>query len=316
MTRLATPSWRERIGRAALFAYALHASIFLSFSVSFVDAGGRAFGLVMTAAFIWPALVVLWGFWRAHSVIGWSVCGLWGGMMLFASFHALVYPGATTHNPAPLTPFFPFYALGLSLWLAPSTLLLGIMFWAWDRQLPLPLLEKEQPEPKPALRSTRLRTFLLGANGSLMSLGVGMLLLILYLEHAAGQGLGGHMITFWPLLGTLTAAQNLQSDLMAFHVLSLTMLAVMLWISVWCYRSDVAEAGGWLLLPGQIITMAWTTGYPFLKAGTLTLMFLFFLVHWYHGTPATLRHNRRAKWHWTTGHTPETRQKEQGPALP
>ena len=236
--------------------------------------------------------------------------------MLFASFHALVYPGATTDNPSPVTPFFLFHALGLSLWSAPATLPLGIMFWAWDRQLPPPLLEREKAESKPALKNTRLRTFLLGVNGSLMFLGVGLLLLVLYLEHAAGQGLGGHMITFWPLLGTLIAAQNPQSDLMAFHVLSLTMLAVMLWISVWRGRSDVAEAGGWLLLPSQIITIAWTTGYPFLKVGTLTLMFLFFLVHWYHGTPTILRHNRRAKWHWATRHTPETWQRDQGVALP
>ncbi len=147
-----------------------------------------------------------------------------------------------------------------------------------------------------------------------MSLGVGLLLLILYLEHAVGQEPGGHVTTLWPLLGTLTAAQNPQSDLMAFHVLSLTMLAVMLWISVWRGRSDVAEAGAWLLLPSQIVTIAWTTGQPFLKAGTLTVMFLFFLVHWYHGTPATLRHNRRAKWHWSTEHTPKTRQGEPGTA--
>ncbi len=101
-----------------------------------MDAGGSAFGLAMTLAFIWPPLVVLWGFWRAHSVIGWSVWGLWGGTMLFASFHALVYPGATADISFPFALFFPFYALGLSLWSAPATLPLGIMFWAWDRQLP------------------------------------------------------------------------------------------------------------------------------------------------------------------------------------
>ena len=136
-TRLAAaaPSWK-RIGRAALFAYALRASIYLSLSVGFVDAGGRAFELAMTVAFIYPALVVLWGFWKAHPVTGWSVWGLWGGTALFASFHTLVYPGATTYHPAPFTPFFPVYALGLNLWFDPATILLGIMFWAWDRQLP------------------------------------------------------------------------------------------------------------------------------------------------------------------------------------
>ena len=226
--------------------------------------------------------------------------------MLFASFHVMVYPGATSYYPSPITLFFPLYALGLNLWFDPTTILLGIMFWAWDRQLPLPLAERKPEEIETSLENTRLRTFLLGITGFLTFLGVGLLLLILYLEYAAGQGLGGRMITFSPLLGTLTAAQNPQSDLIAFQVLSLTMLAVMLWISVWCCRSDVAEAGGWLLLPGQVIAIAWTTGLPFLKVGTLALMFLFFLVHWYHGTPATLRHNRREKWHWTTRHTPAT----------
>ncbi len=150
------------------------------------------------------------------------------------------------------------------------------MFWAWDRQLPPPLAAKERAEPEPAANNERLRIFLLGANGFLMVLGVGLLLLILYLEHTAGQEPGGRAITLRSLLGALTAAQNPKSDLIAFHVLSLTMLAVMLWISVWRGRSDVAEARAWLLLPGQIVTIAWTTGHPFLKAGTLIVMFLFF----------------------------------------
>ena len=71
-------------------------------------------------------------------------------------------------------------------------------------------------ELEPASENVPLRTFLLGVTGSLTCLGAGWLLLILYLEQAAGQGPGGRLITLWPLLGTLTSTRNPQADLMAF----------------------------------------------------------------------------------------------------
>lgn len=300
--RAVSPAWRGRIGRAALFAYALHASIYLSFAAGFVRTADPAFHRVMTVVFVLPALVVLWGFWRAHMVIGWSVWGLWSGMMLFASSYASVFPSARMSGPLPPHPLFPVYALGLHLWYAPGTLALMIMFWAWDRQLPLPLSEKPQEATRPVPDPRGYtRGLLLGGLGAFMLWGGGSLLLLLYLEHAMDQSLGERLVATWPALGTLTATQNPQADLVAFHSLSLTMLAAMLWAGVWYRRSDIAEAGSWLLLPSQIITMGWMSGYPLLKAATLLLLFLFFLVHWYHGAPRILWQNRRGRWRWTTG---------------
>ncbi len=183
-----SPSGWRRIGRAALFAYALRVSVYLPFGVAFVDAGGAAFGRAMTFAFVYPALVVLWGFWRAHPVIGWSVWGLWGGTALFATFYALVYPGATiSFHPPASNPFFPVHALGLSMWLDPIILPLMIVLWAWDRQLPLPLPDTVLETPVPA----RTRALLLGGGRGLHDLGDGIVAAALVLGRGRGTGVGG-----------------------------------------------------------------------------------------------------------------------------
>ena len=87
-------SW-SRFGCTMLFSLALFVSPYLPLGL--VEPQGSRIWL--TAAYFYPALVVVWGLWKSHSVIGWSVMGIHGfNIVIFMAIAFLL--DRSTQNPA------------------------------------------------------------------------------------------------------------------------------------------------------------------------------------------------------------------------
>ena len=292
-------TWWAPAGHASLFSIALPGALLLPSGMAFVPAGGNEFNTAMSIAYSYPILVVLWGFWRAHNVVGWSVLGIVGIHFVFLTLYAKVSPNAQVMPFGFFVPFSlepgtsSFYGMGGGF------LFLLLVLWMWERRLPGRKAESTRPSTSPDSPYFLWSVLIVGAVISVL-FGLIFLGLILFWEQLHGQTLPGYSLTLWSELNAIIEYHR-QSQMETFHVLSLTLLAAWQLLGLWLRRSGVAAAGCWLLLPNQILTIAWPPWQPVLIAGTLLVMALSVLVQWQYGFPNTLWQNRREKWDWSTG---------------
>ena len=278
----------KQIGRIALFVLALRHAGYLALPLSPVMEEPEIF---YWSVYFYPALVVLWGLWKAHQAIGWSM--LWFlGLSITMTYAAAMTRGGSV-------PLFGDGALSLFVWgLVPFdtvTFLIIYAIWFWDKRLPAPDTGHRKRTMESGSKENRaVRFFLLGGTVLFMFLGLSMLLLILYRENpvvvAMMDGLSSHG---WRWSSLLIPEDNLQEGFAMFHIVSLMTLASLLFFGVWCRQIDIIEAGCWLLVPGQTVTVAWPPWQPFMIAATLTLLLLCVLALWHHGFPMVLRQTRR-----------------------
>ena len=287
------------MGHALLFSIALPGALLLPSSMAFVRAGGSVFNTVMSIAFSYPILVVLWGFWRAHNVVGWSVWGIVGVHLLFLSLYARVSPEAQAMPFGFFAPFSLEPGASSFYGMAGGLLFLLLVFWMWERQLPGRRAENTGAST-PSDRHRVLRYLLLAGTVVSVLLGLSVLGLVLLWEQSHGQVVSEHFRISPPGLDALVAHHRL-APMETFHILSLTLLAAWQLLGLWWRRSEIAAAGCWLLLPNQILTIAWPSWQPLLISGTLLVVVLSVLVQWHYGFPAVLWRNRREKWDWQTG---------------
>ena len=79
-----------------------------------------------------------------------------------------------------------------------------------------------------------------------------------------------------------------------FHMVSVTVLGLLIVLGLVKRRSDIVEAGCWLLLPGQLLTIVLLPMMPLLAiVSTLGMLVLGLLVQWHYGFPLTLLQSRR-----------------------
>ncbi len=270
----------KQIGRIALFALALRHAGYLTLAMSPVT-GPEIF---YWTVYFYPALVVVWGIWKGHQVISWSV--LW-----FLGLNIVALYAAARASPGFASPFSDEASFSLFVWgLGPfeaATFLILYAVWFWDRRLPAPKADGlQKPPPFVPQESRMVRFFLLGGTVLFLFLGLGLSLIL----YGANPALPAHE---WRWPSWLTLTENRYTAFALFHVVSLTALASLLFFGVWQRRSDIIEAGCWLLVPGQIITVAWPPWQPSLIAGTLILLLLCVLALWHQDFPMALRQTRR-----------------------
>lgn len=287
------------MGHALLFSIALPGALLLPSGMAFVRAGGSVFNTAMSIAYSYPILVVLWGFWRAHNVVGWSVWGIVGVHLVFLPLYAKVSPGAQAMPFGFFAPFSLEPGASSSYGMAGGLLFLLLVFWMWERQLP-----GRKPEntgaATPSDSHSVVRRLLLAGTAMSVLLGLCFLSLILFWEQPQGQAVSEHFLASPPGLNTLVAHHRL-APLGTFHILSLTLLATWQLLGLWWRRGEIAAAGCWLLLPNQILTIAWPPWQPTLISGTLLVVALSVLVQWHYGFPVALWRNQRVQWDWRTG---------------
>lgn len=277
----------NQIGRIMLFTLTLRHAGYLTLPMSPVT-GPEIF---YWTVYFYPALVVLWGLWKARQVIGWS-------MLWFMGLNAATIYVAAMIRAGSATPFGDGVSLALIGWgLLPfdvATLLIIYAVWFWDKRLPAPNADHRQRTKESGSQENRaVRFSLLGSTVLFMLLGLSLLLLILYRDHPGVVAMDGLSSSEERGASLLLPEDRQQEDFAVFHMVSLTTLASLLFCGVWIRRSAVVEAGVWLLVPGQAITVAWPPWQPFLIAATLTGWLLCILALWHHGFPMALRQTRR-----------------------
>ena len=292
-------AWWKPIGFALLFAIALPGALLLPSGMAFVPARSGEFNTAMSIAYSYPILVVLWGFWRAHNFVGWSVWGIVGIHLIFLSFYAKVNPNAQSMPFGFFAPFSLESGASSFYGMAGGFFFLILVFWVWERQLP-----RRKAENFRTLASSDshrvLRSLLLAGAAISVVLGLFFLGLILFWEQSPGQVVSEEFLASSFELNTLVTHYRL-SPMEPFHILSLTLLAAWQLLGLWWRRCEVAATVCWLLLPNQILTIMWPPWQPMLISGTLLVITLSVLVQWHYGFPAVLWRNRREKWDWHVG---------------
>lgn len=266
-------------------------------------------GTWATIAYFYPALVVLWGLWKSHGVIGWTVMGIHGvNTAVFTGIAFLLdesFQGSSIESSAWLEFFWqpiammPVAVTGLPLLLNFWWLVLFVLFWRWDRSLP-PLVETRKdnrPMPGHGFRSwlTRKQQHLLLLASAVVCVILGVLLTIwfalLFMENhevaLARVVAGTHWLT-WPVPALLTLHP-------VFHMVSVTVMGLLLMLGLVGRRSDVVETACWLLLPGQLFTLLLLPLPLLAVVGTLAILMLGLLVQWHYGFPMALLRTRRSR---------------------
>lgn len=293
----------HRFGRAMLFSLALFTSPYLPLGL------GKAqdHGTLTVIAYFYPVLVVLWGFWKAHDVIGWSVIGIHGvNTTVFTSMVVLqeafqissggfVWPEYQLENIIT----FPFLLTGLihlnNFWWW-TTL---VCCWRWDRYLTS--LVETRPDIRastgqrlgPTSPRKQQHLLLLASvmvcvvfDGLLTTWLIRMFMVIpeADLSHTAMEA----DWLMWPI-------PRMESPQTPFHMLSVTALGLMLVLGLALRRSDIVETACWLLLPGQLLTILLLPVPLLTVVSTLVMLVLGLLVQWYHGFPLVLLQTRRGE---------------------
>ena len=286
-----------------LFSLALFVSPYLPLGL----AGPQGSGIWLTAAYFYPALVVVWGLWKSHSVIGWSVMGIHGfNMVIFMAIALLLDQSA--QNPAhegliwqtyywQHIALIPFTATGLVYVLSFWGLIAIIFFWRWDRGLPPPVAIRQDNRNilghRSQPRAGKQRSTLL-----LVSTVVGVILGCLLTIWFSLIFLEGRDIVFFNFVTSthwlIWPVAMLEDFYPIFHMVSVTVLGLLIVLGLVKRRSDIVEAACWLLLPGQLLTIVSLPMMPLLAiASTLVMLTLGLLAQWHYGFPLTLLQSRR-----------------------
>lgn len=279
----------KQIGRIALFALALRHAGYSTLGMSPVT-GPEIF---YWTVYFYPALLVLWGLWKAQAAIGWSV--LW-----FMGLNITGIIVLTMDKPDFVSPVHDWDTFALFLWgLAPfelATFLIIYAVWFWDRRLPA--TGGQLPRPPAVSRAYHtVRSLLLGGTVLCFCLGLGLWLWFQAWANPADLALKDPAVPTWRWLRLLTPENYQDLSFALFHMVSLLTLATLLFYGLWRRRNDVIEAGLALLGPGQAITVAWSPRQPVLIATTLVLLLLCLLALWHQGFPMALCQTRRSRGH-------------------
>lgn len=286
-----------------LFSLALFTSPYLPLGLGLPQDHGN----LTVIAYFYPVLVVLWGFWKAQDVIGWSVVGIHGvntavftGMVVLqesfrSSSGGFVWPEYQWENIIT----FPFLLTGLvhlnNFWWWVAL----VFCWRWDRYLP-PLAETrpanrastDQSLGPKSPRKQQQMLLLASVVACVVFNGLLTTWLIRMFVAIPEPGLS-HIATganwwLWPIPG-------MESPHTPFHMLSATTLGVMLVLGLVLRRGDIAETACWLLLPGQLLTVLLLPAPLLAVVSTLVMLVLGLLVQWYYGFPLTLLQTRRGE---------------------
>lgn len=300
--RMLPMDW-HRFGRAMLFSLALFTSPYLPLGLG----KAQEHGTLTAIAYFYPVLVVLWGFWKAHGVVGWSVIGIHGGntavftgmVVLQESFQSpsggFVWPQYQWVNIVT----FPFLLTGL-IHLNNFWWWVTLMFcWRWDRHLLLPA------QTRPACHASKAHELVPMSprkqqHGLLLASAIVCVVL-------------GGLLTMWSILMFIAIPESglsyvateahwliwpvpaMESPHIAFHMLSATALGLMLALGLVLRRDDVVETACWLLLPGQLLTVLLLPASLLMVVGTLVMLILGLLVQWHRGFPVALFQTRRGE---------------------
>lgn len=295
----------HRLGRAILFSLALFTSPYpaLGFGWPWDP------GYLTAIAYFHPVLFVLWGFWKAHSTVGWSVIGIHGfNTVVFVSIALLrdsfqnpaglfVWPEISWENIA----LFPFLVTGLHH-LSNFWWWMTLCFcWRADRHLLSPAetptanspVSDQKPVPM-SIHQQRQRHMLLLASaivcaglGGLLTAWLSGMFLALPKSGLPPAASEAHWL-IWPVPG-------MDSPHAAFHMSSVTALGLMLVAGMALKRVEIVEAACWLLLPGQLLTVS-LYALPLMAAvGTASMLILGLLVQWHFGFPMALLKSRRVR---------------------
>ncbi len=290
------PQAWPRFVRIILFTLALFTSPYLPLGLANSWDGGARL-TIATIAYFYPALVVVWGLWKAHSVIGWSVIGIHGAnSAVFASLALLLDESSNKSSVDwQYIALIPVTATGLFHLLNLWWLVIFMLFWRWDRQLPPPATTRQDngemsEQGFRSWLSPKQHRLLLG--GAIACVLLGILLTIgfflLYVEsHEVSSGLAArtHWLT-WPV-------SVLETPTPVFHMVSVTALGYLLALGLVRRRSDIVEAACWLLLPGQLLTILLGPLPLLAVVGTSVMLILGLLVLWRQGFPMALLQTRR-----------------------
>ena len=293
----------SRFGRTMLFSLALFVSPYLPLGL--VEPQGSRIWL--TVAYFYPALVVVWGLWKSHSVIGWSVMGIHGfNIVTFMVIALLLDQSAqnSAHEVSTWPTYYwqhialiPFTATGLVYVFSFWGLIAIIFFWRLDRGVPPPVAIRQDSREilghRSQPRSGKQRSTLL-----LVGAVVGVFLIVLLTIWLSLIFLEGRDIVFFHFVaGThwlIWPASVLEEFYPIFHMVSVTVLGLLIVLGLVKQRSDIVEAACWLLLPGQLLTIVLLPMMPLATiVGTLVMLTLGLLVQWHYGFPLTLLLSRR-----------------------
>ncbi len=163
-------------------------------------------------------------------------------------------------------------------------LTVGLVFWRWDAKWVRRVWQTspDRQSARPSATTTKCPVALLGGAGAVLLFSLGWLLVALYPVQSLGDA-----------FNDLLAASLQQEVLVAFHMVSVAILAALLIYGLWRRHSDIVEAGCWLLLPGQLMTAAWSWHQVLLMTSALALLLLGLLAQRHQGFPLSLRHSRR-----------------------
>ncbi len=294
---------RPRIARTMLFSLALLASPYLPLGL----ANPQDNGALLTIAYFYPALIVLWGLWKAHSVIGWAVMGIHGAnTAVFIGIAAILekpFKDPSTESSI-LSAYYwqniamiPVSIAGLHFLFNFWTLVIFVFFWRWDCHLPPPMETKRDNRAipdhgqNPIWHHNRLHALLLAiliacvCLGCLLTIWLALIFLGNGEEAHSRLVMGAHWLT-WP-------QSILETPHAVFHMVSITVLGLSLLLGMVCRRNDMVEAACWLLLPGQLITVTLLPVPLLAVVSTLAMLILGLLIQWRHGFPMTLLQTRR-----------------------
>ena len=298
-TRLAFRSRAARLGRMLLFACAFPAALLLPSGIAFAGSLGAAMEWIYPVCQLYAAAVTLWGLWKAHTVIGWSVLCFFGFTLAFAGLYATAHQGFSADNLSLMGLDF----LGSVAGFAGSALVGFYFAWFWERRLPAAAparMPTDRPAPVPSRGHRAMRVYLLLSAVAGALLGLGLLAFILFRTsefHRLAQTLPFNQEPPWE-------ARLPHQELIAFHAVALTALAAALGWGLWRRRNEIVEAGCWLLLPSLVVTAVLPPFHPFVIASTLGLLGLGFLVLRHLGFPRTLWQSRRGPKEADTGALP------------
>lgn len=300
----AIPSIWLRFTNVLLFSIALFASPYLPLGLG----SGQDAGVWLGIAYFYPALVVVWGLWKGHHIIGWTVIAIHGvNVAMFVGLAALqdeFFQKSLREN------FFssgyhwqyiatiPFSMTGLYYLLSGWLIVVFVVLWRWVRRLPTPVtmqleVTQNQIHSRTSLLSMR-RQHLLLLMGTIITIAINGFLAVWYSliftqDHVVMQFDLVEQVRWlvWP-------NSNLDTLHPGFHMVSTTVLGLLIVLGLVKRRSDIVEAACWLLLPGQLLTIVLLPMMPLLAiASTLVMLILGLLVQWHYSFPLTLLQSRR-----------------------
>lgn len=260
--------WLADLAHALFWAAALHSTFWLPFGLAATHMAERGFHGALT---LLAALLVLWGLWKGHMVLG-SLMLAFGGTFLGTAHLYTAGP----HGLAILWETLWSSLLGMAL-------LACLVVWTWVKRLAPVIRPPVRTSGPPVVRSL----LLVGNAACLLASMVLQGLAMAVLRPAAGPA---------PEAGSWFQAlgRGLDQQLpVPFHAAFFAVLAGALLVSLWRGRSDVATAACCLFGPALALNL-WPPTHPVLISGSLLLLGLGGLTLWYHRFAGTLWQNRRA----------------------